>query len=74
MKGNYGKKTTMLVTGLLAAGLVVGQDLKQAIQLTRSEQFEKADKAFKNLINAKPDNGDNYFYEGENFFSWGKMD
>jgi tetratricopeptide (TPR) repeat protein len=74
MKGKYGKKTTMLVTGLLVAGLAIGQDLKQAIQLTKDEQFEKADKAFKGLINAKPDNGDNYFYEGENFFSWGKMD
>ena len=64
----------MLVTGLLVAGLAIGQDLKQAIQLTKDEQFEKAEASFLDLINTKPENGDNYFYEGENFFAWGKLD
>ena len=74
MKGNHGKKTAMLVTSILVAAMSIGQNLQQSIQLTKNEQFEKADKAFKSLINAKSDNGDNYFYEGENFFAWGKMD
>ncbi len=74
MKGNHGKKTAMLVTSMLVAAMSIGQNLQQSIQLTKNEQFEKADKAFKSLINAKSDNGDNYFYEGENFFAWGKMD
>ncbi|HTA82162.1 MAG TPA: tetratricopeptide repeat protein [Bacteroidia bacterium] len=74
MKGNHGKKTAMLVTSMLVAVMSMGQNLQQSIQLTKNEQFEKADRAFKSLINAKPDNGDNYFYEGENFFAWGKMD
>jgi len=64
----------MLVTSMLVAAMSIGQNLQQSIQLTKNEQFEKADKAFKSLINAKSDNGDNYFYEGENFFAWGKMD
>ncbi|MGP8216545.1 MAG: tetratricopeptide repeat protein [Bacteroidia bacterium] len=74
MKGKFSKKQILIATCFLAAGLSFGQDLKQAIQLTKDEQFEKADKAFKSLINAKPGDGENYFYEGENFFSWGKLD
>ncbi len=74
MKGKHGKKTAILVTSMLIAALSIGQNLQQSIQLTKDEQFEKADRAFKTLINSKPDNGDNYFYEGENFFLWGKMD
>lgn len=74
MKGKASKRNLVLAVGLAAAISSFGQDLKQAIQITKDEQFEKADKAFKSLISAKPDNGDNYFYEGENFFYWGKMD
>jgi tetratricopeptide (TPR) repeat protein len=41
------------------------QDLKGAIKLTESEQFEAAHKAFDALIAAQPLNGDNYYYYGE---------
>jgi len=41
------------------------QDLKSAIRLTESEQFEAAHKAFDALIAAEPINGDNYYYYGE---------
>jgi hypothetical protein len=67
MRGKFGKKNAILVTCLTFAIASFGQDLKQAIQITKDEQFEKADKMYKGLINAKSDNGDNYFYEGENF-------
>ena len=35
------------------------QDLNSAIMLTKSEQFERADSVFQNLINISPQNGDN---------------
>jgi tetratricopeptide (TPR) repeat protein len=41
------------------------QDLKGAIRLTESEQFDAAHKAFDALIAAQPTNGDNYYYYGE---------
>lgn len=43
------------------------QDLKSAIRLTESEQFDAAHKAFDNLITKDPANGEYYYYYGE---SW----
>jgi tetratricopeptide (TPR) repeat protein len=69
------KMKHVLVMGLMAiSGFAYSQTLQQAISLTKNEEFDKADKAFKALIMAQPANGDNYFYEGENFFNWGLMD
>ncbi|MBI3501842.1 MAG: tetratricopeptide repeat protein [Bacteroidetes bacterium] len=48
--------------------LAVSQSLSDAIKLTESEQFEKADAAFRSLIQREPTNGDNFFFYGENFF------
>ena len=42
------------------------QDLNSAIQLTRSEQYDKAEEMFKQLIQKEPSNSINYFYLGEN--------
>jgi len=60
-----------------------GQDLKEAIHLTRSEQFSAAEAAFKKLLSQTPNNGDIYYYYGENFiqeyfsdtlnFSWREL-
>jgi tetratricopeptide (TPR) repeat protein len=44
------------------------QTLADAIKQTTNEQFSKADATFKTLISAQPNNGDIYFYYGENFF------
>lgn len=52
----------MATTGLFA------QTLNDAIKLTTNEQYDKADAAFKTLIAAQPNNGEYYFYYGENFF------
>jgi len=41
------------------------QDLKSAIKLTESEQFDAAHKAFDALIAKEPLKGDNYYYYGE---------
>lgn len=74
MKVNDGKKITMLTAGLFFAMTAFGQNLQQAIQYTKNEQFEKADIAFKSLISSRPNEGEYYFYKGENFFAWGDMD
>jgi len=59
------------------------QDLKAAIHLTRSEQFNTAEVAFEKLLKQTPTDGDIYYYYGENFiqeyfsdtlnFSWKEM-
>ena len=50
------------------------QTLQDAIKLTNNEEFEKADKAFQTLESAQPTVGNIYFYRGENFYNWGKLD
>lgn len=43
------------------------QDLKTAIHLTESEQYDVAHKAFDDLLTKEPSNGEAYFYYGESF-------
>lgn len=64
------------VLGFLLAVLLTGftfelqaQDLNSAINLTRSEQYDKAAEMLQNLIKKEPANSKNYFYLGENIFS-----
>jgi tetratricopeptide (TPR) repeat protein len=40
------------------------QELKSALQLASSEQYENAEKAFAELLKKKPGNGDIYYYYG----------
>ncbi|HKK42017.1 MAG TPA: tetratricopeptide repeat protein, partial [Bacteroidales bacterium] len=69
------KRLLMKPVGILAVLLTVfafnsqAQDLNEAIHLTRSEQYEKADGMFKELITKDPSNGDAYFYRGENYLA-----
>lgn len=53
---------------VVAVSGMSAQTLADAIKLTRNEQYESADAIFKNLIKAQPNNGELYFYYGENFF------
>jgi tetratricopeptide (TPR) repeat protein len=55
----------VLFTMMIAT--VRSQDLNSAIQLTRSEQFDKAEEMLKQLIQKEPSNSSNYFYLGENY-------
>lgn len=71
---NVKMKSILLTAGLFGTLMAGAQTLDQAIKLTNNEQFEKADAVFKKLISSQPANGDYYFYEGENFFNWGKTD
>ncbi|MFA5782081.1 MAG: tetratricopeptide repeat protein [Bacteroidales bacterium] len=50
------------------------QDLKSAIKLTESEQFDASRKLFEELIAKEPNNGDNYYYNGESWIKWYLVD
>lgn len=69
-------KRTKLLIGLLmvATSTITAQTLNDAIKLTTNEQFESADAAFKTLIQQQPNNGEYYFYYGENYFKNENMD
>ncbi len=55
------------VFSFLMTGNANSQDLTAAIQLTRSEQFDKADAMYKQLIQKEPANSKNYYFLGENY-------
>jgi tetratricopeptide (TPR) repeat protein len=68
---HVGKFITCFLAMLLNFQLALNaQDLKAAINLSESEQYDASHKAFDNLISANPLNGDAYFYYGE---SWLKQ-
>jgi tetratricopeptide (TPR) repeat protein len=46
---------------------IQSQDLKSAIQLTKSESYDKAEEMYKALIQKEPGNSKYYFYNGENY-------
>jgi len=50
----------------VATFTVKAQSLSAAIQLTKSEQYDKADEMLKQLIQREPSNSKIYFYLGEN--------
>ena len=50
---------------LLVSAGAYAQTLQEAIRFTESEQYAKANAAFKKLIVAEPTNGDNFFYFGD---------
>ncbi len=62
------KVTLFLATSLMITTSVFAQSVNDAIKLTTNEQYEMADVIFKNLIQAQPNNGEFYFYYGENYF------
>jgi tetratricopeptide (TPR) repeat protein len=54
------------ILGMVTTNNVVAQDLNAATMLTRSEQYDKAEELFKQLIQKEPTNSKNYFFYGEN--------
>jgi tetratricopeptide (TPR) repeat protein len=69
MKSSKLRPVIMLacVFSLLFTVNLRGQDLRSAIRLTRSEQFDKANAMFNELIKKEPANSKNYFFLGENY-------
>jgi tetratricopeptide (TPR) repeat protein len=63
-------KRVVLLTGVASALLAFSlqaQDLNTAIQLTKSESYDKAADMYKALIQKEPGNSKYYFYLGENY-------
>ncbi|HQH24891.1 MAG TPA: tetratricopeptide repeat protein [Bacteroidales bacterium] len=63
--------TKGLFLGVLMAGLFIGnlqaQDLKSALLLTKSEQYDQAGQMLRQLIQKEPANAKLYYYLGENY-------
>ncbi len=69
MKSSMFSKVVLL-TGLFSVIMIYGiksQDLNSAIQLTKSESYDKAEEMYKALIQKEPGNSKYYFYYGENY-------
>lgn len=64
-------RPAILLAGLLTTFLIKthAQDLNSATLLTRSEQYDKAEAMFQELIKNDPANSKNYFFLGENFLA-----
>jgi tetratricopeptide (TPR) repeat protein len=62
-------RPAFLLAGVLTlfAVTIKAQDLNSATLLTRSEQYDKAEAMFKQLIQKEPASSKNYFYLGENY-------
>ncbi len=59
---------------LLTFSTVYAQTLKEALRLTDNEQYELAADMYKSLIAKEPQNVNNYFYYGDNYFKAEKPD
>ncbi len=64
-------RPAVLLAGLLAVFTIEiqAQDLNSATLLTRSEQYDKAQAMFQQLVQKEPANSKNYFFFGENYLS-----
>lgn len=59
---------TLVLTVIIYHQNLKAQTLQDAIKFTDNEQFETATRAYKNLMKGQPNNGDLYYYMGENYF------
>lgn len=60
---------TILTIGFAAAALGTFAQFPEAAKLTEREQFEKATSAFRAILEASPNNGEAWFYLGENYYA-----
>jgi tetratricopeptide (TPR) repeat protein len=58
----------------LTFGVSRAQTLQDAMKYMDNEQYEKSESALKKIIAGDPNNGDNYFWYGENFFKTENLD
>lgn len=63
----FAKASTLALVSASAIA-ASAQTLADAIKLTDKEQFEKATAAFRKLVTAEPQNGEAWFYFGENYW------
>jgi tetratricopeptide (TPR) repeat protein len=64
----------LFITAMFITSAVFSQSLVDAIKLTNNEQFEKADALYKTLIQSQSNNGELYFYYGENYLKNDQVD
>ena len=57
----------LLLITLFSANILPAQDLKSAISLTISEQFQAATSMYKKLLRDSPNDGTIYFYYGDSY-------
>jgi predicted Zn-dependent protease len=64
-------KPAILLASLMTTFVIniQAQDLNSATLLTRSEQYDKAEAMFQDLIKKEPANSKNFFYLGENYLA-----
>jgi tetratricopeptide (TPR) repeat protein len=68
-KNTMGKTSIYTLLCLLIVNIsTFAQTLQDGIKYTENEQFETATKTFKSLLKGQPNNGDIYYYLGENYF------
>ncbi|MDQ3047381.1 MAG: tetratricopeptide repeat protein [Bacteroidota bacterium] len=67
------KKTGLFLIATIASSMMFAQSVGDAIKKTTNEQFESADQIFKTLIQNQPNNGELYFYYGENYYKNDKI-
>jgi len=67
MKPLISRPLTMAALLTVAVFTAGAQNLNNAIQFTKSEQYDKANDLLKQLIQREPSNSKNYFYLGENY-------
>lgn len=68
------KVTLFFVAAMVNSSTMFSQTLNDAIKQTTNELFETADGMYKKLVEVQPNNGEFYFYYGENFFKNDSMD
>lgn len=72
---NYFKKSVVLSFVFCLLGQHINaQTLDEAKRLTESEQYELASKAFQTLVERMPQNGEYWFYYGENYYKFDNLD
>jgi len=68
------KRIILMICTVAFVFTAKAQTLKQAIDLTHSEQFDEATKVYKQLIQGAYKNGEYYYFLGENYFQQGILD
>jgi tetratricopeptide (TPR) repeat protein len=69
------RKIALIAIGFFGFALSVqAQTLQSAIKLTENEQFETASRQFSTLLKSQPENGDIYYFWGDNYFKSEEQD
>ncbi|TND10666.1 MAG: hypothetical protein FD123_308 [Bacteroidetes bacterium] len=68
-------KTLLKTILFFAAAIPAGaQSLQEALKLTENERYAMANGVYKKLVESVNNNGDYYFYYGDNYFKAGDLD